>query len=174
MEVMRFKIKIYLVIIALVFLSISVIAIIKFKTKPFTGLKKNPSPQIRFLTPEEAVKLPDHPLVKSLTKEEAAEAFPFPIFQESDAAIESDKLIEYRDGRFWVTRIYNTKTNIVDLQADYQKFFNSLGWRVLEPFSPNGNDIFLTADKNNEFLVVHLSSINSTLNQVELTFQSKK
>lgn len=80
--------------------------------------------------------------------------FPPNVFKEPDARIIDSYNTTFPDGRIWATIVYETSASADKLKTDYQSYFRSLEkWNVGKIYL-RGENIFLSAAKDKESLVV--------------------
>jgi len=99
--------------------------------------------------------------------------FPAGVFMEPDARVIDNYNTEFSDGRIWATRVYETGVGTDKIRQDYEGYLKSLsGWVVSKPYSRDVN-LYLSAGKGQESLVVHVYS-QPGRNRVTISYQTRK
>lgn len=101
--------------------------------------------------------------------------FPPNVFKEPDARIIDSYNTTFPDGRIWATIVYETSVSTDKLKTDYESYLRSLnGWNVGKIYS-RGENIFLSAAKDKESLVISFTSESSnSKTRVTISYQTSK
>ena len=104
-----------------------------------------------------------------------------PLGFRSDAPMEKDaKLTEnynavFEDNNLWAVRTYETKTSLATLRDIYKKYLSTLpGWNVAPNHERDARNIFLSADRGRDSVIIYLRAAGAGINIVEITFISEQ